>query len=78
MCLCYLTSPSEAKHKYLLRRIRVLAQDTKVISVAWTVGTDHAHVQSPASAMSILPKLVEESPESVRIDEAATLPLLAV
>ena len=78
MCLCYLTSPSEAKHKYLLRRISALARDANVISVAWSVEADHAHVQSPSSAMSILPKLGQELPESVPVDEAATLPLLAV
>ena len=78
MCLCYLTSPSEAKHKYLLRRVTALAQGTKVISVAWSVGTDHAHVQSPSSAMSILPKPVQDSPEPVHADEAAIVPLMAV
>jgi predicted PurR-regulated permease PerM len=76
ICLCYLTSPSEAKHKYLLRRVTALARDAKHISVAWSVGTGHAHVQSPASAMSILPKQVQESPDPAPIDEAATLPLL--
>lgn len=78
MCLCYLTSPSEAKHKYLLRRITAIARDARVISVAWSVGSDHAHVQSPSSAVSILPKLVLESPEPIPNDEAGTVPLLAV
>jgi hypothetical protein len=78
VCLCYLTSPREAKHKYLLRRITALARNAKVISVAWSAGSDHEPVQSPSSAMSILPKLGQESTKSVPIDEAATLPLVAV
>jgi len=57
LCLCYLTAPSEAKHKYLLRRIAALARNAKTISVAWSVSSDNAQVQSPASAISILPKL---------------------
>ena len=78
MCLCYLTSPSEAKHKYLLRRITALARDARVISVAWSVETDHAHMQSPLSAVSILPKRVQEAPEPVPPDKAETLPQSAV
>jgi len=78
VCLCYLTSPSEAKHKYLLRRITALSPDAKVISVAWSVGVDHAHVQSPASAISILPKPAHELPESLPHDEAAVLPPLEI
>jgi predicted PurR-regulated permease PerM len=61
ICLCYLTSPTEAKHKYLERRVSVLAQDAKVISVAWFVGSDKVDMQSPANAMSILPKLLPET-----------------
>ncbi len=77
ICLCYLTSPSEAKHKYLLRRITALARDAKVISVAWSLGADQAQVQSPASAISILPKLAHEIPEPIAVDEAAIVPLIA-
>ena len=78
ICLCYLTSPSEAKHKYLLRRITALAKDAKVISVAWSIDADHAQVQSPASAISILPKLAHEIPEPIPADETAIVPLMAV
>ena len=71
MCLCYLTSPSEAKHKYLLRRITALAQGAKVVSVAWSVVADQAEVQSPASIIPALPKLAQEATESMVIDGAA-------
>ncbi len=57
LCLCYLTAPSEAKHKYLLRRVTMLARNAKTISVAWSVSSDNIQVQNPASAISILPKL---------------------
>ncbi len=78
ICLCYLTSPSEAKHKYLLRRVKALAQDAKLLSVAWSVEPDQAHVQSPASAMSILPKLVQDSSEVATTSEAEAREQFAV
>ena len=56
LCLCYLTSPGEAKHSYLLRRLSGPAPHAQVMSVAWSVGADDAKVQSPANAMSMLPK----------------------
>jgi predicted PurR-regulated permease PerM len=55
-CLCYLVAPSEAKHKYLLRRLSAIAHNAKTISVAWSSEAHQTHVQSPASAISILPK----------------------
>lgn len=56
VCLCYLTSPTEAKHKYLLRRVTTLAQTVKILSVAWSVEADHVQVLNPVSIISILPK----------------------
>ena len=64
VCLCYLTSPSEAKHKYLLRRISSLARNAKVMNVAWSTEGDNAQVLSPASAISILPKSGQDLPET--------------
>jgi len=55
VCLCYLTAPSEAKHSYVLRRISPLVKDARVISVAWSGSADRVQVQSPASAVSLLP-----------------------
>ncbi len=72
ICLCYLTAPSEAKHKYLLRRITALAQGAKVVSVAWSVAADQAHVQNPASVISTLPKLAPESTET-NLNEVAAV-----
>lgn len=65
VCFCYLISPSEAKHKYLLRRISSLVQSVPVISVAWSMEVGDAQLQSPANAVSILPKLKTEAPEVV-------------
>lgn len=76
MCLCYLASPSEAKHKYLLRRISTLAGNSQVISVAWSVGVDQAQMQSPASVLSILPKSTTETPKLAIDDESAVLSTL--
>lgn len=53
--LCYLTSPSEAKYSYLLRRISSFSKDARVISVAWSTDADHVQMQSPASVVSALP-----------------------
>ena len=63
LCLCYLTAPSQAKHKYLLRRMTALAGDRKIISVAWSVGADQAEVQSPSNTLSFLAKFALKSPE---------------
>ncbi len=77
VCLCYLTSPTEAKHKYLERRVTALVQDAKVISVAWSKGGDHLGVQSPAHAISSLPKLHRElSDLSATVDGMAVTPLV--
>ena len=67
VCLCYLTSPSEAKHKYLLRRITSLARGAQIINVAWSTEGDHAQVLSPASAISILPRSAQELSEAVAL-----------
>jgi predicted PurR-regulated permease PerM len=55
VCLCYLTTPSEAKHNYVLRRLARLVADARIISVAWSGSADHLHVQTPANAVSLLP-----------------------
>ena len=58
VCLCYLTAPSEAKHSYLLRRLMPLVQDARIISVSWSGTEENAQLQSPANAVSLLPKAV--------------------
>ena len=58
-----LTSPSEVKHKYLLRRITSLARGAKIIIVAWSTEGDHVQVLSPVSAISILPKSGQDLPQ---------------
>ena len=78
ICLCYLTSPSEAKHKYLLRRATAIARNAQVVSVAWSAGADHAQVQSPASAISNLPRPAQESSEVPPAREAETRAQLAI
>ena len=55
VCLCYLTTPSEAKHSYVLRRISALVKEARVLSVAWSGTEDSSNLQSPASAVSLLP-----------------------
>jgi predicted PurR-regulated permease PerM len=55
VCLCYLTAPSEAKHSYVLRRISALVKQARVLSIAWSGTVDRAEMQSPASAVSLLP-----------------------
>jgi predicted PurR-regulated permease PerM len=55
VCLCYLTTPSEAKHNYVLRRLARLVADARIISVAWSGSADYLHVQTPANAVSLLP-----------------------
>ena len=55
VCLCYLTTPSEAKHGYVLRRISALVKEARVLSVAWSGTEDSSNMQSPASAVSLLP-----------------------
>lgn len=78
ICLCYLKSPSEAKHKYLLRRLSMPSPHTQVISVAWSVGVEDAQVQSPANTISILPKSKTEMHETTINNESAPVVALSV
>ncbi len=78
ICLCYLTSPSDAKHTYLLRRISARASEAKIISVAWSVESDQAHVQSPASAIVNLPKRTQEPSEAEQLPVIAPLSQIGV
>jgi len=76
VCLCFLTSPTDAKLKYLLRRVTALAKDAKTLSIAWAIAPDHGAVQSPANALSILPKLqVEKTVTADALGDAPVLPL---
>ena len=76
--LCYLTTPTEAKHKYLLRRVVALAAEAKVLSVAWTVANDQVQVQTPANAMSILPRATAKPTHPISAEEAALLSAAAI
>ena len=71
VCLCYLTAPSEAKHSYVLRRISALVKDANVISVAWSGSADREELQSPASAVSLLPTTTAKLAESNNIVDRA-------
>jgi predicted PurR-regulated permease PerM len=55
VCLCYLLSPSESRHNYLLRRLSLLVKDARVVSLAWMVAADRMQMQSPESVVAILP-----------------------
>ena len=77
VCLCYLTAPSEAKHKYVLRRISPLVKEARVMSVAWSGSADSVQVQSPANAVSLLPTTDtkrDESKVTAEPDVVAALP----
>lgn len=78
VCLCYLTAPSEAKHSYVLRRISALVKDANVISVAWSGSADREELQSPASAVSLLPTTTAKPVEFSNIVDQAVMEALGV
>ncbi len=77
VCLCYLTAPTEAKHKYVLRRLTSLARSARVLSVTWEGAGDNADLLSPANAAALLPvKTVklEEDKETLDPDLGVAVP----
>ena len=54
VCLCYLVSPSEAKHNYVLRRLLNVLPDTKVIAASWSGTSDSIELQPPLGVLSML------------------------
>ena len=60
-----------------MRRVTALARGAKVVSVAWSVVADQAHVQSPASAILFLPQLTHKLTESMPLDEVNSVPIVA-
>jgi len=74
VCLCYLSSPTVAKHKYLLRRVGAIASGASVLSVAWSMSVDHEQVQTPANASAILPRVAKEPTISTATLESSLRP----
>ena len=70
VCLCYLTSPSEAKHNYVLRRLSGQLSSAKVIGVTWAKSATGMDLQTPESFLSIM------APNSPRIDDQISPPSL--
>ena len=54
VCLCYLISPSEAKHNYVLRRLSGHLSSAQVIGVAWSKATTGMELQTPQNVLSII------------------------
>ena len=54
VCLCYLVSPSEAKHNYVLRRLAGHFPSTKILGVAWSKAATGMELQTPQSVLSIM------------------------
>lgn len=77
-CLCYLTSPTQAKHNYLLRRVATMAGAATVLGVAWNLADDQTPVQTPANALSILPKMPAEAPQSMPQEAGTMLPAVTI
>jgi predicted PurR-regulated permease PerM len=55
LCLCYLSAPSEAQHRYVLRRLESKLPREAIISVAWDTSADRAQLQTPVNAATLLP-----------------------
>ncbi len=56
VCLCYLVTPSQAKHNYVLRRLAGRCLSAQLIGVAWSKVDAGLELQTPLNAMSIFPK----------------------
>jgi predicted PurR-regulated permease PerM len=55
LCLCYLSAPTEAQHRYVLRRLESKLPAQSIISVAWEASADRAKLQTPVNAATLLP-----------------------
>ena len=67
VCLCYLISPSEAKHNYVLRRLSGHLSSAQVIGVAWSKATTGMELQTPQNVLSII------STNSLHTDDQTSL-----
>ena len=56
VCLCHLVAPSEAREGYLVRRLKPLIGEAKLLAVAWSGTNDVAYAHSPEAALALLPK----------------------
>ena len=54
VCLCYLISPSLAKHNYVLRRLSGHFSEAQVIGVAWSKDTPGMDLQTPQNVLSLM------------------------
>ena len=67
VCLCYLNSPSEAKHNYVLRRLSGHFSSSKVIGVTWLKSDTGMELQTTESFLSLV------APNSLRPDDQTGL-----
>ncbi len=67
VCLCYLVSPSEAKHNYVLRRLSGHLASAKLIGITWAKSDVGIDLQTPESFLSIV------APNSPRTDDQTSL-----
>jgi hypothetical protein len=65
--LCYLISPSEAKHNYVLRRLSGHLSSVQMIGVAWSKATTGMELQTPQNVLSII------SANSLHTDDQTSL-----
>ena len=54
VCLCYLVSPSEAKHNYVIRRLSGHLKSVNVIGLAWSKSVNGMDLQTPESFLQLV------------------------
>lgn len=61
ICLCYLSSPSEAQKNYAVRRITQQTQNIRLLTIAWSVADSRSDIHTPVHARASLQTLQSQT-----------------